>query len=593
MRSLGANAMRLILIALLASSAFAQFRPPSGTGSGISACAATPPTSGAANSYCKDALGITWTCSNGTSACTLAGQWTVVSMSAYAVLNNQANTYTTGLQDFSIATWKIPTSAGFVASASSMLGFDSTGTAIHVWQGAADHALGTAAFSASSTFQAALTNYSTISGLTGYPSTFPPTTTGLALLGSANTYTTGLQDFSLATWKVPTGAGFTASASSMFGYDSTAGLPHVWAGADRTICLTIGCTYTGTIQGSGYSITAAGAGSFASLASTGGYTSGSSPPAVTWGTGGGSALAEGTAPGAGPAAGVDLCYSDATAHGLLCSFNNDTASMMARIGAANTFTTAQTVSGAPIIISGNISAAAWTTNGVRIKGVPGVLTDTSSTGTVAAAYTDVMGGNTINGTNTPTFTHYYTMFAKAPVAGTATITNPWAIGGESMRIGTSNQFTVSTTGHVTAEGVTSTGATGAGAFVFGTSPTLTTPSMTPQVIDCHTTCSPTAAQLSNAEVANYGQTASSIAITGPTLAAGMNFIMIVGTAQGANYWHYTSTTANVYLDAAGPYTTVGFATPAVGNSISCFSFQTGSTTYSLRCVTLNGTSSGS
>jgi hypothetical protein len=95
------------------------------------------------------------------------------------------------------------------------------------------------------------------------------------------------------------------------------------------------------------------------------------------------------------------------------------------------------------------------------------------------------------------------------------------------------------------------------------------------------------------QVSNYGQGASSIAITGPTLAAGMNFIMIVGTAQASNYWHYTSTTANVYLDTAGPYTNVGFAAPAVGNSISCFSFQTGAATYSLRCVTLNGTSSGS
>ena len=36
-----------------------------------------------------------------------------------------------------------------------------------------------------------LADYSTISGLTGYPSTFPPTTTGLALLASGNTFTAG------------------------------------------------------------------------------------------------------------------------------------------------------------------------------------------------------------------------------------------------------------------------------------------------------------------------------------------------------------------------------------------------------------------
>ena len=63
-----------------------------------------------------------------------------------------------------------------------MFGFDSTAGAAHFWSGGADHTLGTAAFSASSAFQTALSNYSTISSLTGYPSTFPPTTTGLCLL---------------------------------------------------------------------------------------------------------------------------------------------------------------------------------------------------------------------------------------------------------------------------------------------------------------------------------------------------------------------------------------------------------------------------
>jgi hypothetical protein len=48
------------------------------------------------------------------------------------VLNNQANTYAGGgLQDFSADTWKIPTSAGFTASSTSMLGEDSTANALH------------------------------------------------------------------------------------------------------------------------------------------------------------------------------------------------------------------------------------------------------------------------------------------------------------------------------------------------------------------------------------------------------------------------------------------------------------------------------
>jgi len=127
-----------------------------------------------------------------------------------------------------------------------------------------------------------------------------------------------------------------------------------------------------------------------------------------------------------------------------------------------------------------------------------------------------------------------------------------------------------------------------------TNKTITAPSMTPQPIACATACSPTAAQLSNALISNYGQAASNIQITGPTVTAGMNFIMIVGTAQASNYWRYTSTTANIYLDGSGTaVTNIIFAAPAIGNSFSCFSFQTGSSTYSLKCTTLAGTSSSS
>ncbi len=59
---------------------------------------------------------------------------------------------------------------------------------------------------------------------------------------------------------------------------------------------------------------------------------GASPPAITVGTGTIVAGNEGTAPTVGfPAAGVDGCYNDSTAHAELCSFNNDTALKMARI----------------------------------------------------------------------------------------------------------------------------------------------------------------------------------------------------------------------------------------------------------------------
>jgi hypothetical protein len=114
-----------------------------------------------------------------------------------------------------------------------------------------------------------------------------------------------------------------------------------------------------------------------------------------------------------------------------------------------------------LTLSGNISSAAWTTTGLRIKGIAATLTDTTSTGTVAAAYSDALGGNTIAATNATTFTHYITAFYREPVAGTnVTLTNKWALGAESLRVGTSNQLTISATGILTA-----------------TSPVFTTPAL--------------------------------------------------------------------------------------------------------------------
>jgi hypothetical protein len=120
---------------------------------------------------------------------------------------------------------------------------------------------------------------------------------------------------------------------------------------------------------------------------------------------------------------------------------------------APTFTTSVTLNSAPLIISGNISSPSWTTNGLRIKGTPGTLTDTTSTGTVATAYTDVLGGNTIAASAATTFTNYVASYTKDPIAGTnVTMTNKWALGADSLRVGTSNQLTVSNAGVLTLTG---------------------------------------------------------------------------------------------------------------------------------------------
>jgi hypothetical protein len=86
------------------------------------------------------------------------------------------------------------------------------------------------------------------------------------------------------------------------------------------------------------------------------------------------------------------------------------------------------VTGGSLVFSGNISAPAWTTSGIRHVSIPATLTDTSSTGTVANAYSNAFGGNTIAAANTVTFTNYSTMFVNAPTAGTnVTITNSYSI----------------------------------------------------------------------------------------------------------------------------------------------------------------------
>ena len=80
-------------------------------------------------------------------------------------------------------------------------------------------------------------------------------------------------------------------------------------------------------------------------------------------------------------------------------------------------------------LTGNQSSAAWTTTGIKLKGGGSTLTDTSSSGTVAAAYTNVLGGNTIAASNATTYTDYISTYISDPVAGAnVTITNKWSFG---------------------------------------------------------------------------------------------------------------------------------------------------------------------
>lgn len=112
-----------------------------------------------------------------------------------------------------------------------------------------------------------------------------------------------------------------------------------------------------------------------------------------------------------------------------------TTQAIANLGFSGTITQNVTISSHSFGLSGNISAPAWTTSGIRYKNVAATLTDTTSSGTVSTAYTDIWGGNTIAASSATTFTNYYGSYFKVPVAGSnVTLTNNYALVADSIHI---------------------------------------------------------------------------------------------------------------------------------------------------------------
>jgi hypothetical protein len=106
-----------------------------------------------------------------------------------------------------------------------------------------------------------------------------------------------------------------------------------------------------------------------------------------------------------------------------------------------------TITSGSLTFTGNISSAAWTTAGLRHKGAAFSATDTTSSGTVAAAYTNVFGVSTILASSATTYTNYFNTFFNDPVASTnVTMTNKWALGADSAKLGTTSSFTVASNG---------------------------------------------------------------------------------------------------------------------------------------------------
>ena len=112
------------------------------------------------------------------------------------------------------------------------------------------------------------------------------------------------------------------------------------------------------------------------------------------------------------------------------------------LGLANTWTAAQTfgapvtVSGASFGLSGNISGSGiFGTSGIRYKNAAATLNDTTASGTIATAYTDIWGGNTYTASNATTLTNLYGSYFNAPTCSTnVTCTNVYALGADSAQI---------------------------------------------------------------------------------------------------------------------------------------------------------------
>lgn len=80
---------------------------------------------------------------------------------------------------------------------------------------------------------------------------------------------------------------------------------------------------------------------------------------------------------------------------------------------------------AQLHLQGNLSASAWTTNGLRLRVDAATLTDTSSSGTVAEVAANSIRSPTFSASSTTTYTQAETLRLGPPIAGTnVTITNP-------------------------------------------------------------------------------------------------------------------------------------------------------------------------
>ena len=210
---------------------------------------------------------------------------------------------------------------------------------------------------------------------------------------------------------------FTSASSSSILNSLAVSSSNGFSGSVSSATLTIQTSINGLLKGNGTAISAATAGTDyqAAISATGLLKSNGTSGNVSAAT-----------------AGTDyFAPTSTTANYVLAAPNGSAGTPTFRALVASDIPTTHnsiTVSGGSLTFSGNISATAWTTSGIRHVSVAATLTDTSSTGTVANAYTNNFGGNTIAASNAVTYTNYGTVFINDPTAGTnVTITNAYSL----------------------------------------------------------------------------------------------------------------------------------------------------------------------
>lgn len=97
------------------------------------------------------------------------------------------------------------------------------------------------------------------------------------------------------------------------------------------------------------------------------------------------------------------------------------------------------------------------------------------------------------------------------------------------------------------------------------------------------------AQCYDCIINNYGQVADAV-IQLPTIAAGMEFLVLLGTTVAKYYRVKAATNDKIYLDGAAGSDNgyVGVASAAAGNCIQFVAFQTGSGAYDWYAATISG-----